>query len=82
MSYDQPKISATEKTLLETLRQQFIRQTDAWAAKDAYLYPIVTTLRLAFHQSQVRIEDYYMDKGLSASEARTAALAVLHEIVY
>jgi len=38
-------------------------------------------LRLAYCQSQVRLEDYFLDQGFKSTEARQLALAALQAIV-
>ena len=53
---------------------------DQWATEDPLHAQIVSALRVAYHQSQVRLEDHYMDNGLSARQARDLATAMLQNL--
>jgi hypothetical protein len=54
---------------------------DAWAAQDPLHARMVTAFRLSYHQSQVRLEDHYMDKGLPMIESRDLAIAMLQSLL-
>ena len=53
---------------------------NGWAAEDPLHAQIVSALRVAYHQSQVRLEDYYMDRGMQAITARDLATAMLQNL--
>ncbi|MCB0705279.1 MAG: hypothetical protein KDC34_08220 [Saprospiraceae bacterium] len=52
-----------------------------WALKDAMLEDTYTAFGIAFYQTQVLLEDYYMDKGLNSGEAEGLALATLKAMI-
>lgn len=54
---------------------------ESWASRDPMNNEIVTALKLAYYQSQVLLEDYYMTQGFKAEEAKGLALAVLQTLV-
>ncbi len=54
---------------------------DEWATEDPLHAQIFSAFRLTYQQSQVRIEDYYMDRGRSSTEARDLASALLQNLV-
>ncbi|MEM9837005.1 MAG: SPOR domain-containing protein [Bacteroidota bacterium] len=64
---------AWELTLLENV--------DKWAIEDPLHAQIVSAFRVAYFQSQVRLEDYYMDKGLASDVAKDLAVATLQAFV-
>lgn len=51
-----------------------------WATEDPLHAQIFSAFRLSYHQSQVRLEDHYMDQGLSAIAARDLAAAMLQNL--
>lgn len=53
---------------------------DDWATDDPLHAQIYNALRLTYQQSHVRLEDYYMDRGLSATAARDLAAAMLQNL--
>lgn len=69
-----------EVTLVENWHKAIWQNIDRWALQDPYLQETATTLRFAYFQCLVRAEDYYMDQGLSPSEARALGLAVVRAI--
>jgi len=54
---------------------------DQWATEDPLHAQIHSAFRVTYHQSQVRLEDHYMDLGLGATEARDLATAMLQNLV-
>ncbi|TXF88286.1 peptidoglycan-binding protein [Neolewinella aurantiaca] len=54
---------------------------EEWATEDPLHAQIFSAFRLTYQQSQVRLEDYYMDKGLSATDARDLSSAMLQNLV-
>lgn len=53
---------------------------DDWAIDDPLHAKIFSAFRLAYHQTQVRLEDHYMDLGLSPLDARDMATAMLQNL--
>lgn len=53
---------------------------DAWAQRDLLNKELVVAFRATFHQSQVRLEDHFMDKGFNAEAARSLALQTLQTL--
>lgn len=54
---------------------------DQWATEDPLHAQIFSAFRLTYHQSQVRLEDHYMDRGLSANDSRDLATAMLQNLI-
>ena len=54
---------------------------EEWATEDPLHARIVSAFRLTYRQSQVRIEDHYMDRGLSPTNARDLAGAMLQNLI-
>ena len=53
---------------------------DSWAQRDPLNQDLIKAFRVAYHQSQVRLEDHFMDKGFNAEAARTLALSTLQTL--
>lgn len=66
---------------LDNWNNRLMAGLDGWAARDPMHKDIVTAFKAAYFQSQVRLEDYFMDKGFDESEAKPLALATLRTIV-
>ena len=54
---------------------------DDWATEDPLHGRIFSAFRVAYHQTQVRLEDHYMDLGLGPIEARDLATAMLQNLL-
>lgn len=54
---------------------------DNWATEDPIHAHMHSAFRLAYYQTQVLLEDYYMDKGFNADAAKDLALATLQNMV-
>ncbi len=52
-----------------------------WATEDPMHAKIFGAFRMGYHQSQVRLEDHYMDAGMSATDARDTATAMLQNLI-
>lgn len=52
-----------------------------WAVEDPLHAQIFSAFRITFHQSQVRLEDHYMDQGLAPLDARDLASAMLQNLI-
>lgn len=74
-------LHASEETLLNNWENSTWATISQWASTDLFLLETTNALRFAYYQSQVRLEDYYMDKGFEPRAAKTLALASLQAIV-
>lgn len=54
---------------------------DEWAIEDPLHAQIFSAFRVTYHQTQVRLEDHYMQRGLNASDARDLATAMLQNLI-
>lgn len=52
-----------------------------WESRDPLHLKIVSAMQLAYYQSQVQLEDHFMDKGFSAPQAKGLALATLKAMI-
>ncbi|MEM9990569.1 MAG: SPOR domain-containing protein [Bacteroidota bacterium] len=62
-----------DKKLWETL--------EIWATADPLHQKLMTPLKLAYFQTQVQLEDHYMDRDFGPSQAKGLSLAVLQSLV-
>lgn len=74
-------LSKTDLQKLETWDQRLWENMTHWSARDPLHHEMASALKIVYFQSEVRLEDYFMDKGLKQEEARGLALAVLHTLV-
>lgn len=68
-------------TELEQWHEQLWTNIESWARQDPMLQRDVATLKVAYFQAQVRLEDYFMDRDFRAREARSLALATIRSTV-
>lgn len=54
---------------------------NGWATRDPLNEQMVAAFKVVFFQSQVLLEDYYMDRGIKAEDAKGLALATLKTLV-
>ncbi len=69
----QKELEKWDRTLLQSI--------NIWASRDPLNQRIATALKVAYFQCQVRLEDYYMDQGKNAEDAKVLALATLQTLV-
>lgn len=74
-------LDAQEKQFVEQWNDQLWNNLNAWASRDPLHQKIITSLKVSYFQSQVRLEDYFMNKGFNLEEAKGLALATLKTIV-
>lgn len=70
-----------EEVALENWQIRLWRSLDAWAQRDALNQDMIKAFRVAYHQSQVRLEDHFMDKGFNAEAARALTLSTLQTLL-
>ncbi|MFN7117828.1 MAG: peptidoglycan-binding domain-containing protein, partial [Saprospiraceae bacterium] len=82
MLYFAPKaISAADVKDTEAWKTKLLAGLDKWGATDPLNKQAVTAFKAAFYQSQVRLEDFYQDKGFKADAAENLALVTLRTLV-
>jgi len=54
---------------------------NGWATRDPLNEQMVTAFKIVFYNSQVLLEDYFMDRGIDAEGAKGLALATLQTLV-
>ena len=74
-------LSNKEKTAAEKWNQKIWDGLNSWAARDALHERMVDAFKVAYFQSQVRLEDYYMGKGFKLKDAQALAIATMQSIV-
>lgn len=74
------KLSTSEQKKLSKWNTKIWDNINSWAARDALHQRLVTAFKIAYFQSQVRLEDYFMNKGFKRKEAEGLALATLQTI--
>lgn len=65
---------------LENWNIRLWKGLDTWAQRDPLNKELVAAFRVAYHQSQVRLEDHFMDKGFNAEAARSLGLQALQSL--
>lgn len=76
-----PAPQKDEEVSLENWNIRVWKGLDAWAQRDPLNKDLITAFRVVYHQSQVRLEDHFMDKGFNAEAARSLALTTLQTMV-
>ncbi|MEO0733566.1 MAG: hypothetical protein AAFZ52_12075 [Bacteroidota bacterium] len=75
------KLSPVAATRAKSWASTVWANLDEWATEDPLHARILTAFRVAYHQTQVRLEDQYMDRGLRSDDARDLATAMLQNLV-
>ncbi|MEM9822187.1 MAG: hypothetical protein AAF985_13985 [Bacteroidota bacterium] len=77
-----PKILDTSEQIhLEGWDRSLWNELEKWGEKDPMLKRICVPLRAVYYQSQVRLEDYFMDKGFQPKAANHLAISTLQTMV-
>ncbi len=76
-----PAPQKEEEVALENWNIRVWKGLDAWAQRDLLNQDLIRAFRVAYHQSQVRLEDHFMDKGFNAEASRSLALSTLQTVV-
>jgi len=80
--YLTPKAPGSEESnALEAWNTSLWKGIDAWSSRDPMLQEMNTALKLAYFQTWVLLEDFYMNEGFSAKESKALALEALKAIV-
>jgi len=74
-------LSEEESKLTEAWHASLWKGLDAWEKTDPLHRKFVTPFRVAYFQSMVILEDYFMDKNLNPAEARALSINILKTIV-
>jgi hypothetical protein len=74
-------LNSSEAKAVEAWNTNLLRGVDSWAVQDPLHRQLSTAFKVSYFQAQVRLEDYFMNKGYKAEQARGLALATLHTLV-
>ncbi len=75
------KLSDEQRTEVLIWNQEFWEEIALWSEKAAILKKWSLPLKASYLQSQIRLEDYFMDKGRSPQEATGQAIYVLKTMI-
>jgi len=75
------KLTDEQRTEVLIWNQEFWNNVAAWSEKAAILKKWSLPLKASYLQSQIRLEDYFMNKGSSPQEATGQAIFVLKTMV-
>ncbi|MEM1120233.1 MAG: hypothetical protein AAGJ18_07270, partial [Bacteroidota bacterium] len=75
------KLSVEEKKVVDEWLITFMQQLDASSENHPVLKKNLPTLKILFFQSQVLLEDFFMDKIFTPNDAEGLALSVLKTYV-
>ena len=74
-------VSQNESAILNQWNTNLWTSLDKWAIQDPMNQRLVSALRILYSQSYARFEDYYLDKGFQAAQAKDMALMTLFTVV-
>ncbi len=74
-------LSAVSAQTVNAWDQRLWQNLAVWANQDPMHLQAVQVMQIAYRQSQTRIEDYFMDRGFNAEEAKDLALATMQALV-
>lgn len=74
-------VTDSEKLILEQWNANLWRNLDEWALRDPMNNRLITTFKTLYYQSYSRFEDYFMDKGFNAEQAKGMAVMTLFTVV-
>ena len=74
-------LSNADLEALQTWNSSLWKGLNGWATRDPLNGNTLTALKAAYYQTYVLLEDFYMDKGLKAGQAKGLALAALQTMV-
>ncbi len=73
-------LNTNERAAVDRWHERLWASLSTWAATDPMHADAAKALRVTYFQSLVRLEDYYMDRGFSSSEATGLALASIQSL--
>jgi len=74
------QLSATDQTQLDTWSLELMNKLNIWAAQDPLHGELVQAFRIVFYQTQVELENHFINQGLPVPKARYLALAIQHTL--
>ncbi len=75
------QVSATEQTQLDAWSTELLNKPNIWAAQDPLHAELVRTFRVVFYQTQMELENHFINQGMPVPKARYMALATEHTLV-
>ena len=73
--------SAAQTAEMEKWNVDLWQRVDSWASKDPVHSQLVNALKVAYLQTQILLEDHFMDLGFNVDESKGLALATLETVV-
>jgi hypothetical protein len=70
-----------ERKALEAWNAKLWQGIEGWSSRDPMLSEIATALKISYLQTEVLLEDYFMDKGFSEREAKALGLQAMKAMV-
>jgi hypothetical protein len=74
-------VEAAQQQQLENWVTTLWGNLTTWGNQDPLHQQLVKAMRIAFFETEVTLEDYYLSKGNSPEQARALALATEHTLV-
>ena len=74
-------LNESEKKSVENWNRSLWNGLNSWGSRDPLHQKIVTAFKISFFQSQILLEDHYMNKGFKTNQAKELALATLQTLV-
>jgi peptidoglycan hydrolase-like protein with peptidoglycan-binding domain len=73
--------TAQEAKLIVAWNGKLWAGLEGWASTDPMHRELVTALKAAFYQSQLRIEEFYIGRGLKPEDAKHLAMIIMQQLV-
>lgn len=78
----EPKaLSTIDQTVVVAWHNKMTEGLTNWASRDAMLKDMGDSFKMLYFQSYVLLEDFYMNKGLNANDAKNLSIATLRGLV-
>lgn len=74
------QLSANDQTQLDTWSLELMNKLNIWAAQDPMHGELVRAFRVVFYQTQMELENHFINRGLPVPQARYLALAIQHTL--
>lgn len=74
-------VTENEKLILEQWNTTLGMSLDGWATRDPMNARLASSFKTLYYQSYSRFEDYFLDKGFNADQARGMALMTMFTVV-